>query len=129
MGKLIKRYWCLALAAIIYFVTLGFWFGSDMDVLWSSIVNYGILFPICGIILGIHFGRCRSNWKWTLPICAILAVMLHDMLVGVALFGKMEFDPQQFSMYLITVVPCAVCEVIAHFITAARRAKGEEQEG
>ena len=112
--KTIKDYWSLALTALVYFGTLYAWFTQDMDVLWSSIFNYCLFLPICGIILGIHYGRCGSNWKWILPVIAFFAVMVHDILVGYALFSKIEFDPGQIPMYLCTVVPCLIAEFIAH---------------
>lgn len=125
---IIKKYWCLALTALVYFWTLIQWFasGDDMDVLWSSIFNYCLLFPICGIILGIHYGRRQSSWKWILPLCAFLGVMIHDILVGYALFGKVEFDPGQIQMYLVTAVPCAAAEIITHIIVSIKRKRIKE---
>lgn len=124
---MIRKYWRLALAAVVYFWTLYYWFKTDdMDILWSSIANYMLVFPVCGIILGIHYGRCKSNWKWILPVCAFVAVMIHDIIVGVALFGKVEYDLDQIPMYLCTVIPCAIAEVITHFIAMNIRAKSKK---
>ena len=116
---IIKKYLCLALTTIVFIWTLAVWFnaGDDTDILWLSILNYGLIFPICGIMLGIHYGRIKSNWKWILPICVFLGVMTHDILVGYALFDKLEFDTEQIPMYLVTAVPCIVSEIITH-ITA-----------
>ena len=119
---MIRKYWCIVLSAIVYFVTLWFWFNTEMDVLWSSIFNYCIFFPICGIILGIHYGKCETDWKWVLPVCVFIAVMIHDMLVGYALFGMLEFDPDQIPMYLVTVLPCVFFEIVFHIRMRKREA-------
>lgn len=70
---MIRKYWCLALAAFVYFWTLYYWFKPDeIDILWSSIVNYLVFFPVCGIMLGIHYGRCRSNRNMILTLPAAI---------------------------------------------------------
>ena len=127
---LIKKYWCIALAAIVFIWTLIEWILSrgDTDILWMSILNYGLLFPICGIILGIHYGRSGSNLKWIVPFCAFIVVMIHDISVGYILFKKVEFDPGQIPMYLVTAVPCAVSEIIIHLIAAYFRKRKQNRQ-
>ena len=126
--KTVKKYWCLALAVIVYVATLIAWFNpEDMDILWSSMFNYLLIFPICGIILGIHYGRCISSWKWILPFCVFIAVMIHDVIVGYILFDKVELDPGQIPMYLCTVVPCTIVEIITHYIVMSRRKKAKAE--
>jgi hypothetical protein len=126
MIGIVKKYWALALTAFVYLWTLYYWFRPDeIDILWSSIINYLVFFPVCGIILGIHYGRCRSNWKWILPFCAFIAVMIHDMIAGYSMFGKVEFDPSQIPSYLITAIPCAIAEFIAHCVS---KHKGNMEE-
>lgn len=97
---MIRKYWCLALAAFVYFWTLYYWFRPDeIDILWSSIVNYLVFFPVCGIILGIYYGRCRTNWKWILPFCAFIAVMIHDMIAGYQrFFSYLGYENVEYSI-------------------------------
>ncbi|MCR4722259.1 MAG: hypothetical protein K5629_00555 [Eubacteriales bacterium] len=117
---IIKKHWCIALTAIVFIWTLSEWIisGADTDILWLSILNYGLLFPVCGIILGIHYGRSQSGLKWIVPLCTFLVVMIHDISVGYILFEKVEFDPGQIPMYLVTAVPCLISEIITHIAAA-----------
>ncbi len=127
--NMIKKYGYPFLAAIIYIATLTAWFDPEnIDILWTSIFNYMIIFPISGIILGIHYGRYGSNRKWILPVCLFIAVMIHDIIAGYSLFGRIEADPGQIPMYLCTAIPCLIAEGITHLITVRRRTKNQKEE-
>lgn len=113
--KLLKNHWPVILMAAVWIWCILDWRwinSTEGDALGFSILFFGILMPVCSLILSIWYGyRIRGIQKWLIVIaCGLAAVLLVAVSTG-------DFDFwQNKELGLMSLIPSAIGMLIGSVI-------------